>query len=111
MTASQLAKRIGITQPSLTAMEQGEVRGSISLSTLRKAAEALECELVYALVPREALQTTLERRVREVVRNRIRRTAHTMALEDQAVRDSHLQAQIDEIVQDAMKKLPAKLWG
>jgi len=110
MTSSQLAKRLQIAQPSVTAMEQSEARGVISLSTLRRAAHALNCDLVYALVPRESLQATLERQVQAVVRKRIARTAHTMALEEQAVSDQHLQAQIEEIVQQAMKKLPVKLW-
>jgi predicted DNA-binding mobile mystery protein A len=111
MTTAQLARRIGIAQSSLSVAERNEARGAISLGTLQKAAEALDCELVYALVPRRTLQATLERRVRDVILKRVRRTAHTMALEDQAVSDPHLEAQVDEMVQEAMRKLPAKLWG
>ncbi|MDB4874665.1 MAG: antitoxin, family [Gemmatimonadetes bacterium] len=110
MTTSQLAKRMDITQPSVSAMEKNEARGAISLSKLQKAAEAINCDLVYALVPRESLQVSLERQVRQVVWQRIKRTAHTMALEEQAVPDSHLRAQVEEMVQQAMSKLPPNLW-
>ena len=110
MTTSQLAKRMDITQPSVSAMEKNEARGAISLSKLQKAAEAINCELVYALVPREPIQVSLERQVRQVVWQRIKRTAHTMALEEQAVPDAHLQAQVEEMVQQAMTKLPPNLW-
>ena len=33
MTAEQLAKRLGIKQPSVVAMEQSEIKGSIELAT------------------------------------------------------------------------------
>ena len=111
MTASQLGKRLEISQPSVTAMEQGEVLGSITLNTLRKAANALECDVVYAIVPRESLENVVEKRVRQVITERVKRTAHTMDLEKQSVRDSHLQEQIDDMVRDAMKQLPPRLWG
>jgi predicted DNA-binding mobile mystery protein A len=51
MTTVQLAKRLGVKQPSVTALEQSEAKGTIELATLRRVAEALDCVLVYALVP------------------------------------------------------------
>ena len=51
MTAEQLAKRLGVKQPSVVALEQSEAKGTIELATLRRVAEALDCTLVYALVP------------------------------------------------------------
>ena len=53
MTAAQLANRMGISQSTLTAMEKAEARGAIQLSSLRRAAEAMNCTLVYALVPND----------------------------------------------------------
>ena len=53
MSTAQLAKRLGIKQPSLVALEQSEAKGTIELATLRRVAEALDCTLVYALVPKQ----------------------------------------------------------
>ena len=58
MSTAQLAKRLGIKQPSLVALEQSEAKGTIELATLRRVAEALDCTLVYALVPNKPLETT-----------------------------------------------------
>src|SRR5688572_16631363 len=58
MTTAQLATRLGVRQPSVVAIEQSEERGSIELATLRRAAEALNCSLVYALVPKQPLELT-----------------------------------------------------
>ncbi len=37
-------------------LERAEVEGSLQLSTLRRAAEALNCRLLYVLVPDEPLE-------------------------------------------------------
>src|ERR1700689_4095382 len=62
MTTAQLAKRLGVKQPSVVALEQSEAKGTIELATLRRVAEALDCTLVYALVPNKPLETTLRDR-------------------------------------------------
>src|SRR5487761_199273 len=49
MSSEQLAKRLGVKQPTVAAIERSETRGTIELATLRRAAEALDCTLVYAL--------------------------------------------------------------
>jgi predicted DNA-binding mobile mystery protein A len=55
MSGAQLAARLGVTPPRVTVLERDEVAGAVSLKTLRQAAEALDCVLVYALVPLPAL--------------------------------------------------------
>lgn len=51
MSAVELGVRMSIGQSRASALERAELSGSIRLSTLIRAAEALHCELVYALVP------------------------------------------------------------
>ena len=68
MTAEQLGHRMDIRQQSLAEIERSEARGTIQLRTLRWAAEALDCQLVYVLVPREPLQKRVERKAIEVAR-------------------------------------------
>jgi predicted DNA-binding mobile mystery protein A len=60
MTMAQLARRLDVSQPRIVAIERAEVSGAISLATLERAAEALGCSLVYALVPRASLEKTVE---------------------------------------------------
>lgn len=51
----QLAARLGITPASVSALEASEARGAIRVETLRRAAEALGCDLTYAFIPSEKL--------------------------------------------------------
>lgn len=89
MPQRELARRMGISQPSAQALERREASGTITLDSLERAADALGCDLVYALIPRQPLETTLREQAEKVARAQWGATEHTMALEDQAVpRDS-----------------------
>src|SRR5262245_57390023 len=56
MTGVQFARRLRVRPQSLDAVERSEANGTIQLKTLRRAAEALDCTLVYALVPNSSLE-------------------------------------------------------
>lgn len=63
MSARTLAKRMGIKLASIQKMEKCERTHSITLDTLNRAAEAMDCRLVYAIVPKAGTYTeTLDRR-------------------------------------------------
>ncbi len=97
MSTAQLAQRLDIKQPSVTALEQSEAKGSIELATLRRVAEALDCELVYALVPNKPLDAIVREKARALARQRFEPVEHSMLLEDQNVTGHNLDIRIDEI--------------
>jgi predicted DNA-binding mobile mystery protein A len=105
MSTAQLAKRLGIRQPSLVALEQSEAKGTIELATLRRVAEALDCTLVYALVPNKPLETTLRDRARAFARRRRAPVEHSMLLEDQKVTAKDPEGRLDEIVRETNPRL------
>ena len=105
MSTAQLAKRLGIRQPSLGSLEQSEAKGTIELATLRRVAEALDCTLVYALMPNKPLETTLRDRARSFARRRRAPVEHSMLLEDQKVMAKDAEARLDEIVRETNPRL------
>src|ERR1700729_3101209 len=107
MSTAQLAKRLGIKQPSLVDLEQSEAKGTIELATLRRVAEALDCTLVYALVPNKPLEQTVRDRARLFTRHRFEPIGHSMALEDQKVERKETDALIDEVVRETN---PRRFW-
>lgn len=50
---AEVSARLGMVPSSLSRLETSERRGSIRLENLRRAADALGCELVYVLLPRD----------------------------------------------------------
>ena len=107
MTTAQLAKRLGIRQPSVVALEQSEARGTIEFATLRRVAEALDCTLVYALIPNKPLEATIRERARAFARRRWGPVDHTMLLEDQQVKRNDSEAELEDIIRETN---PRRFW-
>lgn len=109
MTTRQLATRIGVRQPSVVALEKSEVAGTVSLKTLRRAAEALDCDLVYALVPRRTLEETLRRRAESVAQAHVAAVSHSMDLEGQGVSTTQRTAEVRRLA-EALLEQGSRLW-
>lgn len=105
MTTVQLAQQLGVKQPSVVALEQSEAKGTIELATLRRVAAALDCTLVYALVPNKPLETAVRDHARAFVHRRREPVEHSMLLEDQKVEKKNTEALLDEIVRETNPRL------
>jgi len=82
------------------------------MQTLKKAAAALGCELVYALVPRngKTLEEMVKYRAQQVAERMVNNVAGTMALEDQAVSGRFKKREIDRLAAELVRTLPKDLW-
>jgi predicted DNA-binding mobile mystery protein A len=105
MTTAQMAKRLNVKQPTIVAIEQSEEKGTIELATLKRAAEALDCTLVYALIPNKSLEAAIRDRARSFLHRRRRPIEHSMLLEDQRVAGKNADALLDEIVRETNPRL------
>jgi len=110
MTATHLAGRLGVTTSTVTRLETSEADDTISLTTLRRAAEALGCELHYALVPKQSLADTLEARATELARRQMAAISHTMALEGQSTSQDMIEAQTRILAENLAKGSRRALW-
>jgi predicted DNA-binding mobile mystery protein A len=48
----QLAKKMRVSPARITVLERDEQRGAVTLKMMQKAADALDCTFVYALIPK-----------------------------------------------------------
>ena len=110
MSSYVLADRLGCKRNNITAIEQRERKGTITLETLEQVAQALNCKLVYCLVPLEPFDITLEKRARLVAKKRIATVNHSMKLEQQGLSQKQLQQQEDDLVQELLRNDPKNLW-
>jgi predicted DNA-binding mobile mystery protein A len=83
MSAAQLGRRLGVSQQEATDLERRERSGSITLSTLAKAAEALDCDLQVTFVPKTSLDEAVKRQAAAKALAERNRVLHTMRLEAQ----------------------------
>jgi predicted DNA-binding mobile mystery protein A len=110
MTTTQFGQRLGVSQPRIIVLEKAEVDGTITLRTLQRAAEALGCRLVYALVPEKPLAKTVTERAALIASRRSAAVEHTMKLEDQDVRDKRAAQELRQQMIDELLRHPARLW-
>jgi predicted DNA-binding mobile mystery protein A len=100
MSGAQLAQRIGVSAQTVDALEKSEVAGTLQLKNLRRLAEAMDCTLVYALVPDRPLTQMVNERARQIALHDLSRVAHTMRLEAQETGDEGAEDRIDTYIRD-----------
>ena len=110
MSAAAFARRLGMTPVGVRKLESAEASDVITLASLRKLAQALDCELQYALVPRNSLQQQVRDRAEMVARERLRPIAHSMALEDQAVQGPQNKLQLEVAIKELIEGSRRELW-
>lgn len=110
MTGQQLARRLHVDPSAVSRLERSESKRTITLSHLDRAAEALGCRVVYALVPNEPLDDTIRARARAAARRLRKPVAHSMTLEDQSLGREAAQDREEILAEDLIGKLDPILW-
>lgn len=103
MSRSDLARRLGVLPGSVAKLENSERAGTVQVDTLRRAAAAMDCELVVLVVPRQPLQSTVDEQRLRLYNATFNRAATHMKLEDQTVSDAlhrHLLQQAEAAIPD-----------
>ena len=96
MSSTELATRLGVSQQSVSQMEQSEQQDTITLGALRRAANALDCDLVYVLEPRTSLDEAVREQAHRKAARHLAPLAHHSRLEDQALTEDDEAAQLEE---------------
>lgn len=97
LSTQAVADSLSISKAAYSKYEESEALGTISISTLSKAAEAMDCELVYAIRPKK------RKLFSELIWNKIIPFAEThpwLAKCDQRRRDSALISIINKFAND-----------
>ena len=97
MSANDMAQRMGVIQQNVFQFEKSEVNDRIQLRTLRQAADALNCDLVYVLLPRTRLEDAVKAQARRKAVGMLDPVAHHSRLEDQSLHPDEMQVQLDEL--------------
>ena len=110
MTARQLAARTGRSQTAVLSIERNEASGAAQLDSLQDLADALDCDVVYAMVPRTSLRERLERQACTIASQTVGRVSASMELEDQGVSEEERARQIDELAEEILRARKRDFW-
>ena len=105
MTAVQLAKRLGVTQPRVAKMEANEE--NLKLSTMKKVANAMNCDFVYYFKPKATFQDIVNVQAQKKAEEIILGVNLNMALENQ---DIDSKEAIDDMAADFINKNTKRIW-
>ena len=109
----QLAKRIGAEHSSIIQFEKREAQGKVTLETIEKLARAMNCTLVYAVIPNEkynSLDSIIDEQSKLAARKVVSKVDHTMRLEQQGLSLDQLEEQVNELADELKLKMDSSLW-
>jgi predicted DNA-binding mobile mystery protein A len=110
MSARQLAERLKTAQQAVARIEKDEIDGSVTIKTMRRIAEQLDCQFVYGFVPKTSLKETIQARAKQVATKRLSEVNQTMALEDQSLYDKENTQVLSEMIDELVYTSPSNLW-
>lgn len=110
MTASQLARRVGIDQSRISRIENNEMSGDVKLSSMQKIADGLGMKFVYAFIPHQTLEEMVREQATKMAKRQIALVNKTMRLEDQELSLDEKAKAFDDLVQKILIDDPKGLW-
>ena len=111
MSMQQLGNKLNISKQGVLDIERREKDGSISIKSLREVAHVMDMKLVYGFIPLDGtLDALIEKKAKELAKQIVMRTAHTMQLEDQAISNERIEAAIRERTAAIQNEMPKILW-
>ena len=110
MTIKQLASQLQVGLSRVVKIESSKPEGAITLKTLESVAEKMNCKLVYAFLPNTSLEQMIEQKARELAIQQVKRTSHTMDLEDQSVDVDWKKEQVEELSHELLRQSWKHLW-
>lgn len=110
MAATQLARRLDISKQAVANMERAEVEGTLSLTTLRNTAKALDCHLKVVLVPKKSITDIVRDQAVKTATQLVKQTSHHMNLEAQGTATSFQRDQVQQIADEMVRTNSKKIW-
>ena len=103
MSQAQLARRAGMKQSAVAGIESGK-RRDLRLSTIQRLTAGLNGRLFIGLMPEANIQELLDKRSGEMARKIVLATSGSAAIEMQLPDREFLEAQIEKIQKEILKK-------
>jgi len=113
LSTLKLAERLGIERSVVSRMEKRESQKRVTLETLEKAAQAMECQLIYFIVPQNesSFENLLDRKSLEAAKKLFQRVNHSAELENQAVKSKEYEEkQLRKLARELKEKLSPLIW-
>lgn len=111
MPAKIILEKAGIKKSELYRIEKAELEGTLTLNKLKETANAMGCDLHYAIVPRGKIETLIKDKARRHAVKLLNNANVHMQLEDQGTSMEQIELQVDIVTQQLIAEMPNWFWG
>ncbi len=109
MNMRQFASRLGVHSSRIPRIEKDEIAEKLTLKTMHRAANELDCVFVYGFVPRSSLENTVNKQAALKAEKQLEKVIHTMDLEAQHLSKPEKKRLFQGLVDDILNS-PSSLW-
>jgi predicted DNA-binding mobile mystery protein A len=109
----QLADLLDVEHSNISRLEKRESEGNATLEVINKVARAMDCKLVYAIVPNPpytTLENILDTKANDLAHKLNQDVEHSMQLEKQGTSPEDYQKQVERLAQELKANLDSRLW-
>ena len=113
ISTRQLAKKCGVQHSSILRLEKNEIQEKVSIKSLKKIASAMNCQLLYAIVPKtgyNSLETIIDHQAKLLAHKLIKKATHTMQLEAQGISSKEIKNQTKKLTNELKEKMDSRIW-
>lgn len=113
LTIRQLAERVGVGHGSIAQLEKREPKKKVTLESLENAARAMDCKVIYAIVPIQSgntLEDIIKNKAQEAAGLILKDVAHTMRLEKQGTPEKQIQKEIERVAKELIETNDPRIW-
>lgn len=113
ITLRQMAALMKMDSKSIARLEMGEVNKTITLKNLFKAADVMECRLIYFMFPKnqyESFDDIIDKKAEALAFKIAKGVSHSMSLEKQKVSQKITDKQIKQLAYELRQDLDPRLW-
>ena len=110
MSGINQARRLDVTRAAIAQAEKAELEGRVTLKYMDKAAKAVGCKFVYAIVPETSIEDIIEEQAIKKATALVKKAGGHMALEMQPLTDSQTDDEIKRLAEELIRAMPSKFW-
>ena len=113
LNTRQLADRLRTRHSSVLRLEKREIQGKVTIESLAKAAKAMNCQVIYAIVPKtgfNSLNEIIDQQANVLASYLVKKAGHNMKLESQGISDKETKKQISELAFELKTTMSSRLW-
>lgn len=117
MSGAALARRLGSHRSLVSYLERAENDGSITIKKLKDAAEAMNCELIYAIIPKETVENSrpkiediIRKQAMEKAKSVVLQASAQMELESQQLSKEALSKEINRLAEQLINDMSQNFW-